>query len=83
MHTARRSFATNMYKSGIPSITLMKITGHLTESSFLKYIKVTPAEHATKMHEMWQKDGGYLMKGLRKAIISVPAFLFVASAWHR
>jgi len=61
-HTARRSFATNMYKRGIPSITLMKITGHKTESSFLKYIKVTPAEHAAKMYEMWQQDGGHLRK---------------------
>ena len=45
-HTARRSFATNLYKSGFPSISIMQITGHKTESSFLKYIKVTKEEHA-------------------------------------
>jgi len=55
-HTARRSFATNMYKRGIPTITIMAITGHKTETSFLKYIKVTPREHAEKMREMWNRQ---------------------------
>lgn len=45
-HTARRSGATNMFKAGIPSISIMKITGHRTEKSFLKYIKVTQEENA-------------------------------------
>lgn len=52
-HTGRRSFASNAYLSGIPSITIMKITGHKTETAFLKYIKVSPEEHAKKMAEMW------------------------------
>ena len=55
-HTARRSFATNAYKMGIPSITIMAITGHTTETSFLKYIKVTPKEHATKILEIWRRS---------------------------
>jgi len=52
-HTARRSFATNLYKSGFPSISIMAITGHITEKSFLKYIKVTPDEHAKKLQMHW------------------------------
>jgi integrase len=36
-HTARRSFATNAYLQNVPSISIMKITGHKTEKSFLKY----------------------------------------------
>ena len=52
-HTGRRSFASNAYLSGIPSITIMKITGHRTETAFLKYIKVSPEEHAKKMADMW------------------------------
>jgi len=36
-HTARRSGATNMYLAGIPAISIMKITGHRTEKSFMKY----------------------------------------------
>jgi integrase len=52
-HTARRSFATNLYKSGFPSISIMAITGHTTERSFLKYIKVSPDEHAIKLQKHW------------------------------
>jgi len=54
-HTARRSFATNLYKSGFPAISIMKITGHTTEKSFLKYIKVTQEEHAKLLAEHWEK----------------------------
>jgi len=50
-HTARRSFATNAFKSGISSTSIMKITGHKTESSFMKYIKVTKEENAVLMAE--------------------------------
>ena len=45
-HTTRRSFATNAYKSGVPTIAIMKITGHTKESTFLKYIKVSAQENA-------------------------------------
>jgi len=61
-HTARRSFATNLYKKGVPSITIMKVTGHKTESAFLKYIKVTEEEHARKIEEMWNKEAEHLRK---------------------
>lgn len=46
-HTARRSFATNAYKAGVPSLAIMAITGHRTEKVFLKYIKVGKEEHAS------------------------------------
>ena len=45
-HTARRSFATNAYLSGVPTIAIMKMTGHKTESSFMKYIKISLTENA-------------------------------------
>lgn len=48
-HTARRSAATNMFLAGIPSISIMKITGHTTEKSFLQYIKVGKEENAYKL----------------------------------
>jgi integrase len=54
-HTGRRSFATNMYKRGLPSIMIMSITGHKTESAFLKYIKVRQEEHAEMMADIWRK----------------------------
>ena len=31
-HTARRSFATNLYKKGAPTYSIMKLTGHTTEA---------------------------------------------------
>lgn len=55
MHTGRRSFATNMYKRGFPTIGIMKLTGHTTESNFLKYIKVSPEENALMMAEAFYK----------------------------
>ncbi len=54
-HTCRRSFATNMYLMNFPTLSIMKITGHKTEKSFLKYIKVTPKEHADKLIEHWEQ----------------------------
>lgn len=48
-HTARRSFATNLYLADIPAISIMKITGHNTERSFLKYIRVTQEQNADKL----------------------------------
>ncbi|WP_343744781.1 site-specific integrase [Chitinophaga sp.] len=54
-HTARRSFATNEYLAGTPVITIMAITGHKTEKAFLRYIKVTPSEHAKLLKMHWEK----------------------------
>lgn len=48
-HTARRSFATNAYLAGVPTISIMKITGHTTEKSFLKYIKISQEDNANKL----------------------------------
>lgn len=45
-HTARRSFATNAYKAGVPTISIMKITGHTKESSFMRYIRISQEENA-------------------------------------
>ncbi|MFZ4414514.1 MAG: site-specific integrase [Bacteroidales bacterium] len=48
-HTARRSFATNAFLMDMPSISIMKITGHKTESAFMKYIKMSAKDNAIKM----------------------------------
>jgi len=50
-HTARRSFATNAYLSGIPMRDIMQITGHRTTASFLTYIRVTKLETAEKLKD--------------------------------
>jgi integrase len=55
-HTARRSFATNNYNKGISASILMKITGHRTERSFYKYIRVTPKENAQRLRDLWNME---------------------------
>jgi integrase len=50
-HTARRSGATNMFKAEIPPIRIMKITGHRTEKSFMKYIRITQEENAKSLSD--------------------------------
>ena len=57
-HTARRSFATNMYQKGIPAANLMLITGHTTESSFYKYIRTGLGENADMLREKFPEIFG-------------------------
>ncbi len=45
-HTARRSFATNAFLAGLPTVSIMMITGHKSEGQFLKYIKITSEQNA-------------------------------------
>lgn len=49
VHTGRRSFATNAFLMNIPTISIMKITGHRTEKAFMKYIKISQTENANKL----------------------------------
>lgn len=48
-HTARRSFATNAYKAGVNTLDIMKLTGHKTETSFMRYIKITADDVAERL----------------------------------
>lgn len=55
-HCARRSFATNLFKQGFPAISIMKITGHKSEKTFMRYIKVTEDEVATMLEQHWHEN---------------------------
>ncbi len=59
-HTARRSFATNHFKSGLPTIAIMNITGHKTEKAFLRYIKATQDDYATLLELHWIEKHSHL-----------------------
>jgi integrase len=48
-HTARRSFATNAFLGDVPTVSIMKITGHKTEKAFMKYIKISSEDNARKL----------------------------------
>ena len=50
-HTARRSFCTNAYLSGMDTLEIMALSGHKTETNFMKYIKVTARERAKRIAE--------------------------------
>jgi len=54
-HICRRSFASNLYGK-IDNLAIMGVTGHKTETQFLKYIKITPKENANKLKEYWAKQ---------------------------
>jgi len=54
-HTCRRSFCTNMYLLGLDSLMIRSISGHRTEKSFLKYIKVSQQQHAEMMAKKWSE----------------------------
>jgi site-specific recombinase XerD len=45
-HTGRRSFATNEYIKGTPTISIMAVTGHRSERAFLGYLRLSKEEHA-------------------------------------
>ncbi|AKD53786.1 site-specific integrase [Spirosoma radiotolerans] len=55
-HTQRRSFATNLYLQGVPTITIRAITGHKTEKAFLSYIKVDSKQHAKLLKKHWNNQ---------------------------
>lgn len=49
-HTARRSAATNMYLTGrMKTYEIMALTGHTTEKSFFRYIKITNQDVARQI----------------------------------
>ena len=59
VHTARRSFATNMFINEVHPLRIMKITGHKTEKAFLKYIKISQEENAKLLekHPYFKEKG--------------------------
>ena len=61
-HTARRSFATNSYLMGIDILAIMQITGHKTESAFLKYIKVEGIQYAQRVKDYWNRENENIRK---------------------
>ncbi len=48
-HTGRRSFATNLYKEGVPILSIMAITGHSKIKDFLNYIVLDANEKAKSL----------------------------------
>jgi integrase len=62
-HTGRRTFATNLFRAGVPANSIMKLTGHQTEAIFMKYINVSDDENAELL-----LNHDYFTKGRLRAI---------------
>ena len=54
-HTARRSFATNLFMRDVPAHVIRAVTGHKSEREFLKYIKAAPEQISRKLadYDVW------------------------------
>lgn len=57
-HTARRTFASLAELAKIDRPSIMKITGHLTEQSLLRYIRISELDSALKIfdHEFFTRE---------------------------
>ena len=56
-HTCRKSFATNAFRAGLPTLAIMKITGHKTETQFYRYVRISELENAEQLnnHEFFKQ----------------------------
>jgi len=59
-HTARRSFATNMFYDGMNPIDIMKITGHKKLDTFQKYIVSDPNRELQRQERNKMNNERYL-----------------------
>lgn len=55
-HICRKSFATNVFRQGLSTLSIMKITGHNTEQQFFRYVRITEQENASDLinHEFFK-----------------------------
>lgn len=54
-HTMRRSFCTNLYLKEYPILGICAISGHKTESEFIKYVKVSKQENAKRLIDFFKE----------------------------
>jgi len=54
-HTARRSFATDLYMRGVPPELIMVFTGHCSRDAFYHYICISPEQKADLLRDAWNK----------------------------
>lgn len=54
-HTARRSFATDLYMRGVPPELIMIFTGHCSRDAFYHYICISPEQKADLLRDAWNR----------------------------
>ena len=53
-HTGRRTYCSMSYKLGVPTHSIMKISGHRTEKAFLSYLRISSTDHAERTLKIWE-----------------------------
>ena len=66
-HVCRRSFATNNFGK-LPNKYIQAVTGHKTETQFLKYVKLTAFQEAKALGDVWDKEEATEETELQKAL---------------
>jgi integrase len=66
-HTARRSFCSNLYKRNIPVKSIMAISGHKTENSFYKYIKISQEENVELVSRLYNGSSKINLENISEA----------------
>jgi integrase len=61
-HTARRSFATNLYLQGVPVQNIMAVTGHRKEETFLLYVRADQLTKAKGLAKHYQQENKAVMQ---------------------
>lgn len=57
-HSARRSYCTNEVEAGTPIAIIMNNSGHSSEKSFWKYVKLNKSHYYNMYDEILQKRHG-------------------------
>lgn len=68
-HTCRRSFVSNHYGK-IDDKTIMAITTHKSHAQFMKYVKTTSEEFASKMEHYWQVKADLKLSEVEMKVVS-------------
>lgn len=53
-HTARRTFATMLYKAGVPPRIIMGFTGHQNLDVFMNYVIITQEDRLKAVQKVWE-----------------------------
>ena len=57
-HTCRRSFCTNAYLRGWPSVVIRQVSGHTTDAALMRYVKVDAHEVAEELLRLMGDEKG-------------------------
>lgn len=63
-HTARRSFASNLFMRKVPARTIMAVTGHTTEQSFIRYVRLSIEDHMDLIADSYAADPFPVLKAV-------------------